>query len=110
MVYVSMTGFRPKGLLQLPAFWWRTIRAMNQARSAPGNISVKARLVGGTYHTMTTWSDAASVRAYVSSGAHLAAMKGFRKLGTGRTYGCSRDDVPEWEIMYGLWRQHGREV
>ena len=110
MVYVSMTGFRPHSLPRLPLFWWRTIRSLRQARRATGNVAVTARIVDGIYHTMTAWSDQASMRRFVASGAHLAAMRDFRKLGSGRTYGCSREDLPDWDTMYELWVRHGREV
>jgi len=110
MVYVSMTGFQPTGIAQLPRFWSRTIRSLRQARRAPGHLAVTARMVDGVYHTMTAWSDQASMRRFVASGAHLAAMRDFRKLGTGRTYGCSCDKVPDWNTMYELWQRHGREV
>ena len=110
MVYVSMTGFRPSGIAQLPRFWWRTIRSLRQARRAPGHIAVTARIVDGVYHTMTAWSDQASMRCFIASGAHLAAMRDFRKLGIGRTYGCSCEELPDWDTMYELWQLHGRDV
>ncbi|HTO65766.1 MAG TPA: hypothetical protein VMM15_31455 [Bradyrhizobium sp.] len=59
---------------------------------------------------MTAWSDSASMRRFVASGAHLAAMRNFRKLGSGQTYGCNCDELPDWGTMYGLWKQYGREV
>ena len=55
--YVSMTGFRPSGLLSLPAFVWRTLTSLSQAQHAPGNLGVTARIMNGTYHTMTIWMD-----------------------------------------------------
>jgi hypothetical protein len=110
MIYVSMTGFRPRGALQLPRFWWRTVRSLAQARRAPGNLLTAARRVDGVYHTMTAWSDLASMRAYVGSGAHLKAMRGFRALGTGRVFGHACEALPDWESVYALWQQHGREV
>jgi hypothetical protein len=110
MVYVSMTGFRPRSIARLPMFWWRTIRSFKQAQRAPGNLATAARVVGGIYHTMTVWSDAASVRAYVASGAHLKAMKDFRRLGSGATYGYTCDEIPTWDAVYQLWTRFGREV
>ncbi len=110
MVYVSMTGFRPRGILQLPRFWWRTIRSLAQARRAPGIVAVQARIVDGTYHTLTVWSDLACMRDFVATGAHLKAMKNFRKLGTGSVFGYACDQIPDWNIVYQLWKLHGREV
>jgi len=110
MVYVSMTGFRPRGIPQLPMFWWRTLRSFTQARRAPGNVLTSGRIVNGVYHTMTAWSDLASMRQFVTSGAHLAAMKNFRKLGTGKIFGYAPDRIPDWDTVYELWKLHGREV
>jgi hypothetical protein len=110
VVYVSMTGFRPRGIAQLPTFWWRTIRSFKQAQRAPGNLATAARIVDGLYHTMTVWSDAASVRAFVANGAHLKAMKNFRKLRSGSTYGYTCDEIPTWDTVYDLWQRYGREV
>ncbi|HET7888766.1 MAG TPA: hypothetical protein VFL62_21290 [Bradyrhizobium sp.] len=109
-VYVSVTGFRPNGWLSLPAFWWRTLRSLNQARTAPGIVQVEARIIDGNYHTMTVWNDKASMHRFVTSGAHRNAMKNFRSLGSGKTYGFVVDQVPDWSLAYSLWRQHGRKV
>lgn len=110
MVYVSMTGFRPRGVPQLPMFCWRTLHSFAQARRAPGNLLTTGRVVGGIYHTMTAWSDLASMHCFVASGAHLKAMKHFRSLGTGRIFGCACDEIPSWDDLYELWKRHGREV
>jgi hypothetical protein len=110
MVYVSMTGFRPRGIAQLPRFWWRTLQSLAQARRAPGVVLVQARIVDGTYHTLTAWSDPASMREFVASGAHLKAMKNFRNLGAGKVFGYTCDNIPAWYIVYALWKLHGREV
>ncbi|GLH79906.1 hypothetical protein SSBR45G_48150 [Bradyrhizobium sp. SSBR45G] len=110
-VYVSVTGFRPHpGLARLARFWWRTWRAAQQARRAPGNLRAELRPAGGIYHTMTVWTDEASMRAYVRSGAHRRAMIGFRDLGGGRTLGFAADAEPSWEVAYARWQREAREV
>ena len=110
MVYVSMTGFRPRGIVQLPRFWWRTAQSLAQARRAAGVVAVEAKVVGGTYRTLTAWSDLVSMRSFVASGAHLKAMKNIRSLGTGKIFGYAPDQLPEWDTVYELWKLHGREV
>ncbi|HLG81984.1 MAG TPA: hypothetical protein VKY22_13275 [Bradyrhizobium sp.] len=109
-VYVSVTGFRPKGLLSMPAFWWRTLTSLYQARQSPGIVVVTARVVDGTYHTVTVWSDEASMRRFVTSGAHRRAMKKFRTLGAGKTYGYVCDHVPDWQSAHRLWCLHAKDV
>jgi hypothetical protein len=86
-VYVSVTGFRPKAGIRFLRFCWHTLRSLEQARRASGNIKVSGRVINGTYHTMTVWTDKASMLAFVRCGAHRLAMQNFRELGSGKTYG-----------------------
>lgn len=109
-VYVSMTGFRPAGLMRLPAFLWRSWASLSQARKAPGNLGVEARVVNGTYHTMTVWTDEASMRRFVQSGAHRRAMRNFRALGAGKTFGYRCASAPDWPTLYRLWCTEARNV
>ncbi len=108
-VYVSMTGFRPVGTA-LPRFWWHTLRSLAQARRAPGNLHVMANRIGDYYHTLTVWTDEASMRAFLTAGAHRLAMKTFRAIGSGKTYGFRSEAVPEWDVAYDLWVRFARDV
>ena len=109
-IYVSMTGFRPKDAAQLPRFWWHTLRSMAQARRAAGNLGLAARVIRGTYHTMTIWLDDACTRSYVTSGPHRSAMRNFRSIGSGKTYGFHCSDYPNWDSVYALWIQYAKDV
>ncbi|HEY4985727.1 MAG TPA: hypothetical protein VII39_03835 [Bradyrhizobium sp.] len=109
-VYVSMTGLRPIGAVQLPRFWWHTLRSLAQARRAPGNLHVATNRVGEHYHTLTVWTDEASMRAFLTAGAHRLAMKSFRAIGSGKTCGFLSEAVPEWDAAYDLWVRHARAV
>nr|WP_041757473.1 hypothetical protein [Bradyrhizobium sp. ORS 278] len=110
-VYVSVTGFRPhRGPLRLARFWWRTMLAARQARAAPGNLRVVMGSVDGVYHTLTVWTDEASMRAYVRSGAHRRAMIGFRDLGGGSTLGFESDADPGWDAAYARWQREAKEA
>lgn len=110
-VYVSVTGFRPhRGLTRLARFWWHTLRAVRQARGASGNLRVELRPVNGIYHTLTVWTDEASMRGYVKSGAHRRAMIGFRDLGAGKTLGFAADTDPGWDTAYARWQREAQEV
>lgn len=109
-VFVSVTGFVPKTVLQLPRFWWHTSRCLAQARRSPGNLGVTARLVDGVYHTMTVWTDEESMRGYVRARAHRKAMLKFRKMGSGRTCGFYTGRSPAWGEAYKIWLRLARDV
>lgn len=109
-MYVSVTGFVPKGMLQLPRFWWHTARCLAQAKSSAGNLLVTAKLLDGVYHTMTVWTDESSMRAYVKTAAHRRAMSNFRTMGSGRTYGFSTDRSLAWDEAYTLWKRFSKEI
>ena len=65
-VFVSVTGFKPASRIKLVPFWWHTLRCLAQARRAPGNVSVSARIANDYYHTVTVWTDENKIgRAHV---------------------------------------------
>ena len=108
MIYVSITGLRLRGVRHFPRFWWHAIRAMAQARRADGNLSVEARTINGVHHTLSVWRNEAAMRAYLTTGAHLRAMKAFRSMAEGRTLGYVAAQPPAWEDVHQLWRTKGR--
>jgi hypothetical protein len=110
MVYVSITGLELKSALYAPAFWWHAIRSMGQAQSAPGLISADARQINGVHHTLTVWETEAAMRAYLTAGAHLAAMKAFHGIATGRTVGFLTKAAPDWDEVHEIWERQGNEV
>jgi hypothetical protein len=109
MPYVSITGLRLKSIVHAPRFWWHAIRSMGQANAAPGNIKAEARTINGVHHTLSVWADEAAMRAYLRSGAHLQAIKTFRAIATGRTFGFVTETPPEWHEVHDLWRAQARE-
>jgi hypothetical protein len=108
--YISITGLRLKGPLAAPRFWWHALRSMAQARSAPGNISVDARAIDGVQHTLTVWTDEASMRAYLVVGAHRQAMKAFHRIATGKTIGYYAASIPSWPEARIIWDTRGRDA
>jgi hypothetical protein len=110
MVYVSITGLELKSLVHAPAFWWHAIRSMGQAQSSPGLVSAEARLINGIHHTLTVWESEAAMRAYLTTGAHLAAMKAFHGIATGRTIGFLTEATPDWDEVHALWVLRGNAV
>lgn len=109
-MYISITGLKPRGLLEVPRFWWHAIRSMQQAQRAPGNVSVTVRTIDGTHHTVTLWTDRAAMRAYLGQGAHRAAMRASRSIGTGAVYGYEGDIAPDWADVPALLRERGRPI
>jgi hypothetical protein len=109
-LYVSITGFTPKSIVYLPRFWWHTLRCLSQARRSPGNLGASARYSRGVYHTLTLWTDKEAMAAYIADGAHLNAMRHFKKIGSGRVYGFYNGRAPEWGAAYALWSKFGSDV
>ena len=108
-VYVSITGLELKAVHHAPRFWWHAVRAMNQARNAPGNLRAEARAINQVHHTLSVWTDETAMRRYLVEGAHKAAMKAFPTIATGKTYGFFTSDIPDWDQVPALWHAHGRE-
>jgi hypothetical protein len=109
MVYISITGLRLKRFYHAPVFWWYAVRAMVQAKSAPGNISADARTINGVHHTLTVWTDPAAMRRYLTSGAHGQAMRQFDSIATGKTLGYLAQSPPRWDEVHEIWLTRGRD-
>ncbi len=95
-VYVSITGLRLKAPWHAPRFWWHAVRSMVEARQADGNLSAETRSIGDVHHTVSVWRDATDMKRYLTSPRHLKAMKAFRALATGKTYGYWTQTPPDW--------------
>jgi hypothetical protein len=108
--YVSITGLTLRSRRHFFRFWWHAIRAMTQAKRAPGIRSAAARIIGGVHHTVTVWDDEQAMRNYVRSGAHLDALRAFHEIATGKTIGFVADAAPLWNEVHDLWVTRGREV
>lgn len=110
MPYVSITGLRLGSIWQAPLFWWHASRAMAEAKRASGNLGAHARSIDGYHHTLSVWTDRAAMRRYLTTGAHLAAMRGFRDYASGRTIGYHAPCAPEWPEAHAIWCRSAREV
>lgn len=110
MRYISITGLELRSVRHAPAFWWHALCAMRQVRTAPGLMRVEARQINRVHHTLTVWESEAAMRAYLVQGAHLAAMKAFGRIATGRTFGFQAEAPPGWDEVHAIWRSRGRVV
>jgi hypothetical protein len=45
---------------------------------------------------------------FMKNGVHLKAMKSFRSIAIGRTYGYESDKIPSWEEAYTLLELNGK--
>ena len=105
--YISITGLRLKRIWHAPVFWTHAIRSMAQARAAAGNIRADARTIAGVHHTLSVWTDRAAMRAFLTAGHHAVAMRLFPKIATGKTFGFTATEVPDWPEVHRLWRELG---
>lgn len=109
-VYVSVTGLRLRAFWHAPRFWRLAVRAMAEAKTAPGNISALARSLKGVHHTLSVWESEADMRAYLTAPRHLAAMKGFRAIATGETIGYLADTPPDRAEALARWNAGAKAV
>lgn len=90
MSQVSITRLRLRSNWYLPLFFWHALRSQRQARMSDGCLFVSVRYHKGAFWTLTMWRDHTATRAYMVSGAHLAAMP---KLKTW----CDEASLAHWE-------------
>jgi hypothetical protein len=109
-MYISITGLRLNSPWNAPKFWWHAIGSMRQAKAADGNLFAQARTINGIHHTVSAWRDVAAMKAYLSSGPHLAALKTYRKIATGKTLGFEAETIPDWSEVHALWLRDARVV
>jgi hypothetical protein len=105
--YLSITGLRPKSFLKSLVFWWHAIPSRGQAMSAPGNLYVGTKMINGIQHTVTAWESKECMKRYIYSGAHLDAIKAFRSIATGKTFGTETNQLPSWEEVHKMWHDQG---
>jgi hypothetical protein len=109
-VYVSITGLVLHSPLHWPRFAMHAGASMVQARRAPGNRFAAARMIDGVHHTLSIWDSRDAMLAYLRSGAHAQALRAFRGIGQGKTYGFETDTPPGWSDVPGLYAVHARPV
>jgi len=107
--YVSITGLKPKNFWSTFLFWRYAIPSKIQADSAPGILFSEVKKINQIQHTLTVWKSKEDMKAYIHSGAHLKAMKAFRKIASGKTFGYESDRIPSWDEVHELWQKQGKE-
>lgn len=107
--YISITGLKPKNLWTTFLFWRHAIPSKIQADSAPGVLFSEVKKINKIQHTLTAWESKQHMLDYIHSGAHLKALKAFRKIATGKTFGYDTDHIPTWDKVHELWLLKGKE-
>ena len=106
-MFVSLTRLRLRSIRFLPAFAFHAIRSERQVKRAPGFLT-SALLPdrSWTFWTMTGWESEASMRAYMTSGAHKQAMPHLMKW-------CDEASVAHWtqpEAQLVSWTEADRRM
>jgi hypothetical protein len=75
MTFVSLTRLRIRSIRYVPLFVLHTLRSLRQVKRAPG-FQIGALLPdrSWTFWTMTAWDNQESMRQYMLTGSHKAAM------------------------------------
>jgi hypothetical protein len=107
--YVSITGLRPKNIWSTFLFWRHAIPSKMQADSAPGILFSDVKKINKIQHTLTAWESKEQMKAYIHSGAHFEALKAFKKIAVGKTFGYESDRIPTWDEVHKLWLKNGKE-
>ena len=107
-MYVSVTGVKPKGLLGWIRFWKFAIPASKDAQKAEGILHFALNSRNGYQHTLTVWKSKEHMLDYLTSPAHLKAMKNLSKIGSGKVYGYETNCIPSWEDAFTELDKNGR--
>jgi len=107
-VYVSITGLKIKTIWKALWFWRYAIPSKIQADQSPGLLFSDVKSINGINHTLTAWTDQKAMRSYIYSGIHLKAIKVFRKIATGKTFGYESTELPDWDEVHRLWLEKGK--
>ena len=90
MAQVSVTRLRLRSVWFFPLFAWHAVRSLKQARASAGCLDALVHNFGGAYWTLTLWTDAAAMRAFMLSGAHRKAMPRLASW-------CDEASVAHWQ-------------
>jgi heme-degrading monooxygenase HmoA len=107
--YISITGLRVKHIFKIFLFWNHAIKSKRQADKAAGMLQSEVQKINGIHHTITIWESKQHMKAFLYSGAHAAAIKNFRKIATGKTFGYESKTVPTLDEVHQLWMEKGRD-
>lgn len=108
-MYISITGLKLLKPWKVFRFYWYAIPCLNAAKNTPGNILAKEKIINGVRHTLTVWENKQAMQAFAYHGVHLKAIKAFKKIATGKTYGYEAEVIPNWQEVHNIWQIKGKE-
>lgn len=109
-VIVAINALYPKGFFGELTFWYYAIPAKIQADNASGALFVDVANKNGAHYSFTVWESRQAMRAYVSSGSHLEAMKNIRRFATGKVYSYETSTIPTMDEAIAILEEHGRVI
>lgn len=112
MAFVSITRLRLRSPWLVPFLIWRAFWSQRQARAAEGNIATDSRTENGkVFWTRSVWRDEQAMRAFMTSGAHRAAMPKLLDWcdeAAVAHWTQDNNDMPDWETAKVRMRTEGR--
>jgi quinol monooxygenase YgiN len=112
MSFVSITRLRLRSWKYFPAFFIATFRSASQARRAKGNLAFGVlREARNTFWTRSVWTDEAAMRAFMTTGAHRAAMPkvlDWCDEASVAHWTQDSDQQPSWEEAHRRMQREGR--
>ena len=107
MPFISVTRLRLRSIRYLPSFAVYTLRSLGQVKWSPGFQSGNLLLdQSWTFWTMTAWDSEESMRGYMTSGPHKAAMPKLLDW-------CDEASVVHWfqeETVLPAWTEADRRM
>jgi hypothetical protein len=110
--FISVTRLRIRSPLFMPGFAWLAFRSVEQTRRAAGFLG--GRLLPDadrTFWTLTAWTDAEAMRAFMTAGPHRAAMPrlvDWCDEASVAHWTQDSDALPDWAEADARMRREGR--
>jgi len=113
MPFVSITRLRLRSPFFTIPFFWHAIRSLSQAKRATGNIGARTLAdAHRVFWTASVWKDEASMRAYLTSGAHRKAMPklmGWCDEASVANWTQAEPQLPDWNTAHRRLVAEGRK-
>ncbi len=106
--YLSITGLQLKRFWHIVEFFWHSTRSFKHAEKAPGNLKVAARYHQGIFFTISAWKTKKEMQAFAFMPPHSHAIRAFRRIATGKTWGQETSALPSWEEVFQVYEKKAK--